>query len=1044
MLAVVPLSAGAQPGVVPASGVESQPIPVRPVAPALPSGPTVMAVELHLPGDMDSAGLGELVAVRKGQALSARAVRRSVERLWASGRFADIVVRAVDVEGGVRVVFELTATQPVMRIDIEGNVVLSDAALREVLSAQGIAVGQRLEEESLQTALVALSRAYQRQGYNDVRIQPSRESVSGGVALAFTFFEGNPTKVEAVSVTGSPGLPLSELLDTLGLRVGGVLDRAGLDSGLERLRTLLRERGYWHANVGQPLIGEGASATVVVPVSAGPRFSLHFHGNHHFVDSLLRRVLAYDGSEPLDAATVGRLARRLESFYRYRGFSDVHVESREVTRPDGEEAVLAFDVEEGRPLSVRRVIFRGNTLLTNEELREMLTERLRANEPQPATPARLSEVLEMGPGNRRRGPPEWVHEPATVFVEDAYREAAESMTEAYHERGFLEAQVRFIRLRTDVARGTAVAWFDVNEGSLMRVAEVRIDGGPQGFDGYKLLPVKAGAPLNLEAVERGRQALVTELGRQGYLFARAEAEPKPAGGESGAKLAARPVDVLYRLEPGQRVTVGRVLVRGTSRTNEEVVRATLSIKEDEVVDPEKLYESQRRLALLNIFRQVTVRLEKPDVPEASKDVVVEVRERPRWEGEIAGGYFLSEGPRLVLDAARTNVDGRGLNLSGRLKLNYVGWSTQGLEKANLARARCAALPDECVQAERYAWLSDFGGRAVLSAVQPRLHFLLPFEVGARLDLIGERVQRPSYLSSRVAAVTGLDWSATRWLSLTLQYELEGNLLQSGDRVLSTPSRADQERLRFPFGFFILHSLRSAAAVDLRDDPANPHKGLLVSTSAEWMRDISSRETTSTGEPLTALPINGVKMSGNVSVYAPLTSRAVLALSLRGGTVIPLERDARVIGSKRFFLGGSSSLRGFREDGIIAEDRRTELRRQLADCRSLIHPAGCSSELLTVLSGQAPISEGGELFTLGKGELRIPVRSSFDVGLFVEAGNLWLDRNNFKLTALRYSTGVGFRYVTPVGPLAFDVGVNLDPDETLNEPIGQIHFSIGAF
>ena len=98
----------------------------------------------------------------------------------------------------------------------------------------------------------------------------------------------------------------------------------------------------------------------------------------------------------------------------------------------------------------------------------------------------------------------------------------------------------------------------------------------------------------------------------------------------------------------------------------------------------------------------------------------------------------------------------------------------------------------------------------------------------------------------------------------------------------------------------------------------------------------------------------------------------------------------------------------------------------------------------MLGGAAPISEGGELFTLGKAELRIPVRSSFDVGLFLEAGNLWLDQKNFNPTALRYSTGLGFRYVTPVGPLAFDVGVNLDPDETLNEPIGQIHFSIGAF
>ena len=191
------------------------------------------------------------------------------------------------------------------------------------------------------------------QGYNDARIQLTRELVAGGVSLAFTVFEGRPTRVAAVSVTGSSGLPLSELLATLGLRVGGVLDRGGLDAGLERLRTLLRERGYWRASVGQlQLQGEGEAATVVVPISAGPRFSIHFHGNHRFPATLLARMLTYDGSEPLDTPTVARLARRLESFYRYRGFHDVRVEPREVHRPDGEEAVLAFDIEEGHPLRV--------------------------------------------------------------------------------------------------------------------------------------------------------------------------------------------------------------------------------------------------------------------------------------------------------------------------------------------------------------------------------------------------------------------------------------------------------------------------------------------------------------------------------------------------------------------------------------------------------------------------------------------------------------------------------------------------------------------
>ncbi len=75
---------------------------------------------------------------------------------------------------------------------------------------------------------------------------------------------------------------------------------------------------------------------------------------------------------------------------------------------------------------------------------------------------------------------------------------------------------------------------------------------------------------------------------------------------------------------------------------------------------------------------------------------------------------------------------------------------------------------------------------------------------------------------------------------------------------------------------------------------------------------------------------------------------------------------------------------------------------------------------------------------------MPAFSSLDLGFFFEAGNLWGDRTNFDPTVLRYTAGVGLRYVTPVGPLAFDMGFNLDPDETFNEPSTQFHFSIGVF
>ena len=67
-----------------------------------------------------------------------------------------------------------------------------------------------------------------------------------------------------------------------------------------------------------------------------------------------------------------------------------------------------------------------------------------------------------------------------------------------------------------------------------------------------------------------------------------------------------------------------------------------------------------------------------------------------------------------------------------------------------------------------------------------------------------------------------------------------------------------------------------------------------------------------------------------------------------------------------------------------------------------------------------------------------------MGLFLEAGNLWYSARTWKPFELRPVAGAGIRYITPVGPLALDVGFNLSPDDALNEPIFAIQFSVGLF
>jgi outer membrane translocation and assembly module TamA len=69
-------------------------------------------------------------------------------------------------------------------------------------------------------------------------------------------------------------------------------------------------------------------------------------------------------------------------------------------------------------------------------------------------------------------------------------------------------------------------------------------------------------------------------------------------------------------------------------------------------------------------------------------------------------------------------------------------------------------------------------------------------------------------------------------------------------------------------------------------------------------------------------------------------------------------------------------------------------------------------------------------------------------VFLDAGNVWSKFSDLSLGDLRYAAGVGLRYQTPVGPIRFDFGRQLNPipglrvNGELNNRKWRIHFSIG--
>jgi len=152
-------------------------------------------------------------------------------------------------------------------------------------------------------------------------------------------------------------------------------------------------------------------------------------------------------------------------------------------------------------------------------------------------------------------------------------------------------------------------------------------------------------------------------------------------------------------------------------------------------------------------------------------------------------------------------------------------------------------------------------------------------------------------------------------------------------------------------------------------------------------------------------------------YFPIGSRLVWANRAQLGNINARDNDPTAVPfSRKFFLGGATSVRGWGR-----------------------------YELSPLIDG---LPVGGNSMFAFTSEARAAIRGSFGAVVFLDTGNVWASSWDMHLNDLRYAVGTGLRYTTPVGPLRFDVGYQLNPIPGLlvngnpQTRRWRMHFSIG--
>ncbi len=611
--------------------------------------------------------------------------------------------------------------------------------------------------------------------------------------------------------------------------------------------------------------------------------------------------------------------------------------------------------------------------------------------------------------------------PGDIFVESTVDSQTAALRERYRRAGYRDVRIELVMEERDAAataarpgRGGLVdVRLIVREGDLVRVGAVRLSGlaGVPEADLRAKLTLVPGAPFYEPTIAIDRDALSAVLFDRGYDRARVVSTVTPVAGQPA-------VDIAYDVAEGTLVRVGRILVVGNRRTATDTIVRALTLQPGDPLGLTDVFESQRRLRALGLFRRVTI-TDIGEGGEEKRDLVVTVEEAaPTSIGYGAGvevGRYLRQDTPGGQASERFELAGRGFFEVGRQNL----WGSN--RSVNLF-TRVSLRPSGVAQASGG---SDFGFneyRVLLSFRDPRV-----FEVAdARITGYFEQAVRSSFNFVRRGVLAEGARRFKDRITLVGSYSL--STVRLFDERIAPEDRPDIDRL---FPQVRISKFSSAVRRDTRDDLLDPTKGLVIGVDG----DVAARALAS--------QVGFVKGYGELFAYRTVSTkrRVVLAGGVRLGLAKGFERDAALVSeagsvvvgpdgepiidvvtdlpaSERFFTGGDTSVRGFARDS-------------LGDAATL-DPNGFPT--------------GGHALTVLNAELRAPLWRELGGVVFVDAGNVFRRVGDVDLGALRASAGFGFRYKSSVlPPVRVDFGFRLGsrrgvPDAS--EPSYAIHFSIG--
>lgn len=738
---------------------------------------------------------------------------------------------------------------------------------------------------------------------------------------------------------------------------------------------------------------------------------LEFKGNKLIPKEALEQGLKKMGiaeGEVFKKSALQTIETELEQQYTQQGRYDADVTVETVARPNN-RVELKLNFNEGTAAKVFDINIIGNTVFSDSDIKQVFA------------------VKESG----------WA---SVVTRNDRYaREKMAASLEAlralYLNKGYINFNIINSQLNISEDKKHIFIEVSVDEGSQFKFGETKFLGDalykPEELQLLKLY--KDGETYSQEKVNAVKQLLLRKYGNAGYYYAEVNIVPE-INNQTGI------VNLNYYINPGQQVTVRRINFTGNSKTADEVLRREMRQMEGALASNEKIDLSKVRLERTGFFKTVDVKpVRVPNSPD-QVDLNVNVEEQHSGTTTLAVGYSQNGGVTFQAGLSQTNFMGTGnrvaIDLSRSETQDYYNLSVtdpyftiDGVSRGYNVYYRKTKLNKD-YNVNNY--VTDSVGGSLSFGYPIDENQSLSASIGIDQTKVTTGPSVSTYIRDYLLANGGKATGSSTWCP-SGENETEDdpeNPLTPKPKPGTCKGGFKDYNSAFE-GEFLTYTLNLGWSYNTLNRPIFPTSGM------------SHRVGLEVGIP--GSDVDYQKLTYDAQAFMPLWGGFVL----RGYGKLGYGNDLPFY--KNFYAGGYGSVRGYDNSSLGPKYPSVSFQE-----------TGQSDPDPEEVGGNALVQFGTELALPlpFKGDWARQVRpvlfaegaQVFDTKCDVPSGNILVnssnvdikqyckDNYNFNFDNMRYSVGVGFTWITMIGPLSLSYAFPLNDKK--GDDTKSIQFEIG--